>query len=186
MMGWLGATELAAHQIAINMCAITFMLVLGVSFAANIRVGYAAGRDDYRAAQRIGLGALSFSFFLMLLFALIFYFGRFYFPSLYIDDPEVQAIAASLLVIGAFFQIFDGLQAVSIGCLRGLTDVMIPTLVTLFAYWLVGLGSAYLLAFHFGFGERGIWYGLAASLALAAALLSFRFFVLTQKLRRPS
>lgn len=186
MVGWIGAQELAAHQIAINMCSITFMIVLGVSFAANIRVGYAAGREDYRAAQRVGLGAISFSFVLMFCFGLIFYFGRNYFPSLYIDDQEVQAIAARLLIVGALFQIFDGSQAVSIGCLRGLTDIIIPTGVTLVAYWVVGLGSAYLLAFSFGLDEVGVWVGLAASLGVASALLLSRFFVLTRRLRLSS
>ena len=107
-------------------------------------------------------------------FALLFAFGGAWIARGFTADADVAAMAARLLVVAAFFQVFDGAQVVGSGALRGLTDVKIPTLVTFIAYWLVALPAAYLLAFHTRLGATGVWIGLAAGLASAALLLAWR------------
>ena len=118
----------------------------------------------------------------MIVCGFIFYFGRFYLSTFYIDDLEVINLAASLIVIAAFFQLSDGIQVVSLGALRGLKDVKIPTVITFIAYWVLGLPIGYWLSFKLGYGAEGIWIGLLIGLTVAAALLSFRFNRMTKKL----
>jgi MATE family multidrug resistance protein len=117
----------------------------------------------------------------MFVCALLFFTFRFYLPTLYIDDPEVISLAASLLILAGFFQISDGVQVVGLGVLRGMEDVKVPTLVTFFAYWALGLPLGYLLAFKLGFGESGIWIGLLIGLTLTAGMLVYRFDQLSKK-----
>jgi MATE family multidrug resistance protein len=117
----------------------------------------------------------------MFICALLFFAFRFFLPTLYIDDPEVISLAASLLILAGFFQISDGVQVVGLGVLRGMEDVKVPTLVTFFAYWALGLPLGYLLAFKLGLGESGIWIGLLIGLTITAALLFYRFEQLSKK-----
>ena len=116
--------------------------------------------------------------------AVIFIFGKDFFPLLYIDNAEVTSIAGSLLIIAALFQVADGTQVVGLGALRGIADVKIPTIVTFIAYWVLGLPIGAYLGFYLGFGPQGIWYGLLIGLAVAAVLLYFRFDLLTKRLSR--
>jgi MATE family multidrug resistance protein len=182
MIGWLGAKSLAAHQIAINMASVSYMMATGLSAAATIRVGNQLGKNDIPTLRNV-----SFSIFIMVavfmsFFALMFIFGRHYLPSLYISDNEVIGLATSLLVIAAFFQISDGVQVVGLGALRGMSDVKIPALITFIAYWIIGLPVGYVLGFKVGLGIQGIWYGLLTGLTVAAILLFLRFNLLTKKL----
>jgi len=182
MVGWMGTKPLAAHQIAINLASISFMIVLGISSAGGIRVGDALGKKDFFNVRRAGITALVLGASLMTLFGIVFMSLNKYLPTLYIKDNEVILIASSLILIAAIFQIFDGAQAVGIGILRGLTDVKIPTLITFVAYWIIGLPSAYLFGFVLGFGVSGIWVGLLISLAASAAMLTVRFIKKTKQL----
>jgi len=175
MMGWLGAPSLAAHQIAINLAAITYMMSTGIATATTIRVGNQLGKKDFRSMRMVGFAGFYMSATFMGINAIILIIGRFFFPSLYIHEPEVIQIAASLILIAALFQLSDGIQVVGLGALRGMADVKIPTLVTLIAYWVLALPIGYILGFVFGLGPVGIWIGLLAGLTITAVLLLIRF-----------
>ncbi|GAB3313439.1 MATE family efflux transporter [Larkinella ripae] len=177
MAGWLGADQLAAHQIAINMASTTYMMATGISAVGAIRVGSAFGRSSQLAVRRAGVAALVLVVGFMSLCALIFLTANDWLVSLYIrDNPEVATLAASLVIMGGIFQLSDGVQVVGVGMLRGLSDVNVPTIITLFAYWGVGLPMSYVLGFWLNLGVVGIWLGLLAGLTMAAILLPLRFF----------
>jgi MATE family multidrug resistance protein len=184
MMGWLGTEALAAHQVALSVVSMTFMVTLGISFAVGIRVGSAMGRGDLRAARRIGFGGISIGSFWMALCGIGIYLARHSLPFVYVQDERVARLATSFLVFGAIFQIFDGAQCVAIGALRGMTDIRIPTFITFFVYWVVSVPLVYLLAFRFNSGPEGIWLGLTIGLILASILLTSRFDVSTRGLSR--
>ncbi|MCH7773518.1 MAG: MATE family efflux transporter [Bacteroidetes bacterium] len=175
MIGWLGTEQLAAHQIAINLASISFMVVLGLSIAGGIRVGNAVGEKNVTRVRRAGFTSIFLALCVMAVSGLIFIIFRNYLPTLYIDDETVISIASSLLIIAALFQLSDGVQAVGIGILRGLTDVKIPTVITFVAYWVVGLPIGYFLAFELGWDVQGVWIGLLAGLTTSAILLTLRF-----------
>jgi MATE family multidrug resistance protein len=184
MIGWLGSKPLAAHQIAINLASISFMVAIGLSSASAIRIGHAQGKNDFVLARKIGKDSFWLSGGFMGLCGLVFILGRFYFPSLYINDPEVINLAAKLLLIAAAFQIVDGIQAVGVGLLRGMEDVKRPTLYVMIAYWVIALPLGGLLAFQLNFGVMGVWVALALGLMASAIMLSYRFFRLVgQKIR---
>jgi MATE family multidrug resistance protein len=175
MIGWLGAKQLAAHQIAINLASISFMAILGISAAGGIRVGNAVGEQNIIKVRRAGFTSVFLGMAVMASSGIIFIAFRSLLPKLYIDDPIVISIASSLLVIAALFQLSDGIQGVGIGILRGLTDVKIPTIITFISYWIIGLPCGYLLAFTFGFGVQGVWIGLLLGLTASAVMLTLRF-----------
>ena len=184
MIGWLGSKPLAAHQIAINLASISFMVAIGLSSASAIRIGHAQGKNDFVLARKIGKDSFWLSGGFMGLCGLVFILGRFYFPSLYINDPEVINLAAKLLLIAAAFQIVDGIQAVGVGLLRGMEDVKRPTLYVMIAYWVIALPLGGLLAFQLNFGVMGVWVALALGLMASAIMLSYRFFRLVgQKIK---
>ena len=175
MVGWLGTKQLAAHQIAINLASISFMAVLGISVAGSIRVGNAVGKKDIEETRRAGFTASMLGVSIMIFAGIIFVVFRDFLPTLYVNDETVISYASSLLIIAALFQISDGMQAVGIGILRGLTDVKIPTAITFIAYWIVGLPVGYLLGFNFALGVQGVWIGLLLGLTTSAILLTLRF-----------
>lgn len=182
MIGTIGAVEQAAHQVAINLAAITYMMASGVSAAATIQSGNNFGKNNF---QYLRLSAIS-SYHIVLIFmsitALLFIVFNQYLPMFYSKDVAVIQIAAGLLLIAAVFQLFDGAQVVGLGVLRGLGDVNIPTIITFAAYWVVGLPIGYLLGIKLGFGVSGIWYGLCLGLLVASILLFLRFQKLTKKM----
>ncbi len=184
MVGWLGAEALAAHQIAISLASITFMMASGVSAASTIRIGNQLGRRDIPTLRVAGFSNFLLIVVFMAISGVLFIVFRDFLPTLFIADAEVIATASGLLIIAAFFQIFDGVQVVSLGILRGLQDVKIPTLATFIAYWIIGLPVGYLLAFEFGYGIKGVWYGLSLGLGITAITMFYRFDQLTKKLRR--
>ncbi|MBC6411140.1 MAG: MATE family efflux transporter [Ekhidna sp.] len=183
MIGWIGAEELAAHQIAINMAAVTYMAASGVATAASVRVGNQLGRKDQRNLRIAGFSSFGIVGVFMAFCGLLFILLKDWLPLLYIEDKEVTSIASSLLVIGAAFQISDGLQAVGLGVLRGLRDVKIPTAVTFVSYWIIAIPLAYLFGFSFNWGIQGVWYALLSGLSLAAILHIWRFNRLSKTIK---
>ncbi|MGH8017832.1 MAG: MATE family efflux transporter [Opitutaceae bacterium] len=181
LMGWLGATELAAHQIALSCAAFTFMFPLGISMAAGMRIGRAIGQGRFEDTQPIGFSALTMSACLMGAFALVFFVAGPGIAGWFVSESEVVMLAAQLLVIAGIFQLFDGSQVVAAGLLRGFLDVRIPTVITGVAYWIVALPLAWWLGFHTTLRARGIWIALAIGLAIAAVLLFSRFLHLAAK-----
>lgn len=179
MMGWLGTTALAAHQIALSCASFTFMFPLGLSIATSMRLSRAVGEGRRDALRSIGFGSLGAGFVLMSVFATGFAVFGHAIAMGFTPDPGVVVLAAQLFVVAAFFQLFDGAQVIGAAALRGLHDVKIPTAITFVAYWLVALPVGYLLAFHTTLGPAGIWMGLAAGLGSAALLLGWRFHRMT-------
>lgn len=175
IMGTIGATEQAAHQIAINMAATTFITCMGIGMAATIRVGNQLGKNSPEGVYRAGMSAMIQVSLIMLFFAVLFVIFRHWIPLMYIDDPEVISIATVLLLMAAVFQVSDGLQMVALGALRGLQDVNIPTVITFIAYWIFGIPISYLAANHFDWGPVGVWVGLVVGLTISASLLAYRF-----------
>ncbi|TXK49838.1 MATE family efflux transporter [Pontibacter qinzhouensis] len=175
MIGWIGASELAAHQIAINIASVSYMMASGIAAAATIRVGNQKGLGNIRAMRMAGFSSFLMAIVFMIGSGLLMVTFNRLIPMLYIDDPAVIAIASQLLIIAALFQISDGVQVVGLGTLRGLEDVRIPSLVSFVAYWIIGLPLGYLLCFKLGVGVNGIWAGLLIGLSVAAVLLFWRF-----------
>jgi MATE family multidrug resistance protein len=179
MIGWLSATALAAHQIAINIASVTYMAASGIAAAATIRVGNLRGLGDAMGARQAGFTAYTLTFLFMSIMGLLLIAGRHYIPHFYSpngkDDPAVMAQAATLLLIAALFQISDGLQVVGLGALRGLEDVKVPSVVALLAYWAVALPLGYGLGFGLKLGSMGVWIGLLSGLTTVAIVLLWRF-----------
>jgi MATE family multidrug resistance protein len=181
MMGWIGVNALAGHQIAINLASISYMMATGLATAGMIRVSNQIGKGNMKGMREAGMVVFGMVTIFMIASAAIFFSLRFFLPTLYIDDPEVVALSASLLIIAGLFQLSDGVQAAGLGVLRGLEDVKVPTIVTLLAYWVLGLPLGYFLAFHMEMGAQGIWYGLLIGLTITAGLLFYRFHSLSKR-----
>ena len=175
MMGWIGTTALAAHQIAINLATISYMTTSGLGAAAAIRVGNFFGQHDRNNMRGSAFTMIGMSVVLMMTWALLFIFGRHFLPSLYIDDQAVIELTASLLIVAAFFQLSDGVQVVTAGALRGLQDVKVPSLLIFVAYWIIALPLGYWFAFPLKMGANGIWIGLSIGLTLTATAMVVRF-----------
>lgn len=182
MIGWLGAVPLAAHQVAMNLAALTFMVALGISAAATIRVSNALGAGDGRFVRDAGTAALALVLAWNAITAAMFFTLRFWLPTNYTNDPAVIALAAELLLFAAIFQIFDGSQNVGLGLLRGLNDVRIPTLMAIASYTCINIPVSYLCAFPLEMGARGVWLGFIAGLAVASILYVLRFRTVSRRL----
>lgn len=179
MMGWLGTVPLAAHQVALSCAGFTFMFPLGLSAAVSVRLSQAIGAGREHSLRVIGFGALAVGVAVMAGFGLIFGFGGSVIARAFTSDAEVVMLSSKLLFVAGLFQLCDGAQVVSAGALRGLSDVKIPTVITLVAYWVLALPGGYALAFAAGWGGMGVWTGLALGLAFAAVTLGWRFHRLT-------
>jgi MATE family multidrug resistance protein len=183
MMGMIGTNALAAHQIALQVAAIVFMVPLGISFASTVRVGHAVGRGDAAASRRAGHAAIMLGTCFQATMAVCVIATREHLPMLFLGDeatPATVAIASTLLLVGALFFVADGLQTIAAGALRGLSDTFVPFLFSAAGFWLVGFLGAYLLAFKADFGAVGIWIGLLSGLTVYAGLLLWRFELLTR------
>ncbi|MEQ9403240.1 MAG: MATE family efflux transporter [Cyclobacteriaceae bacterium] len=183
MVGWISAEALAAHNIALNLSAITYMATTGLAAASTIRIGNQMRLKDRRNLRIAGFSAFAMAALFMAFCGTLFIVLRDTLPSLYIDNQEVKNIASTLLIIAAAFQISDGLQAVGLGTLRGLTDVKVPTMVTFIAYWLTAIPLGYVFGFTLGWGVDGIWYALCIGLTIAAIFHIWRFNRLSKKVR---
>jgi MATE family multidrug resistance protein len=171
LAGRLAPASLAAHQIAVNLAAFTFMVPLGVASAGAVRVGQAVGRRDPAAAARAGWTALLFGAFFMACAALTFLLAPRQLIGAFTPDRAVIDIGVSLLFIGAIFQMFDGVQGVATGVLRGLGDTRVPMLWNLAAHWFIGLPLGYALCFRAGYGVIGLWWGLSTGLIICGIAL---------------
>ena len=171
LIGRLGATALAGHQIALTTVSMTFMMPLGISSAAAVRVGQAIGRNDPKGAARSGWTALALGGTVMSAAALTLLFAPHPIARLFTPDAAIIAAGVKLLRVAAFFQLFDGFQVVATGALRGAGDTRTPMFCHFAGYWLIGLPVGALLCFHFGLGAPGLWMGLSVGLILIGIVL---------------
>ncbi len=176
IIGKFGQDAMAAHQIALTMAATAFMIPLGLSMALTVRIGEANGAGETGRLRQIAASGWTLATGYSVASAVLFMGAGTWLSSLFISEPGVISLAASLLVIVGFFQIFDSLQVGSAGMLRGLEDARVPALMGFAAYWLVGLPVGAGLAFGFGMGPKGVWWGLAAGLAVASVAMVGRLW----------
>jgi MATE family multidrug resistance protein len=191
LMGWIGTYEVAAHQIAIQIASTSFMVPLGVSMAATVRVGLAVGAGDLPAARRAGFVACAMGAAFMTGCALLFWLAPHRLTGLFLSPEDAAAsavlgLAATFLMMAAVFQLVDGLQVIGAGALRGLNDTRTPMLFAALGYWAVGFPSCILIGFGLDWGGVGIWAGLALSLLVVALLMVGRFERLTRDPRLPA
>ncbi|RNC89539.1 MAG: MATE family efflux transporter [Allomuricauda sp.] len=191
LSGVLGKNPQAANQIALNLSSMTYMVGVGLSVAAMVRVGNQKGLQKFDELRRIGISVFLLTFLVEIVFAAIFLLGKDWLPTIYLDandmsnqqdNIEVIVLAAKLLLVAAFFQISDGIQVVVLGALRGIQDVKTPMALTFVAYWVVGFPISYYLGLHTELKSIGIWIGLLSGLTTSALLLYLRFNRLTKKL----
>lgn len=175
MMGWLGAVPLAAHQIALNLASLTFMVSLGISSAATILISNAVGRKDYAAVRSAGNAAILATLIWNTFTATVFVVFRNQLATMYTGDVAVTMLASHLLVWAALFQLFDGGQTVGLGMLRGLNDVRIPTIMAAASYAVIGVPLGYILTFVADTGPAGIWIGYLVALMVASVMYVTRF-----------
>ena len=186
LIGTIGAMPLAAHQVAISLASISYMAASGIGAAASVRVGNAAGRKDPIGIRRTGSAAVVLVLILMGTAGFIFAVFRQQLPAFYSGDAAVIRLSAQLLLVAVFFQFSDGLQALALGLLRGMEDVLIPTWIAFAVYWGFSLPASWLIGLHLGIGLFGIWIVLALALSLSAPFLGWRFHSLSRKaLRAP-
>jgi len=174
LMGLFGTIPMAGHQVALTMASLTFMVPLGVAHASAVLVGREVGRGDAPAMRRAAGAGLLIGTAFMVLSAVVFLVAPGLIASGFSDEVEVIAIAAALLPVAGVFQVFDGLQAVAAGVLRGAGDTRAPMVANLFGFWVLGVPVSALLAFRLGGGPVGLWWGLAAGLAAVALFLLLR------------
>jgi multidrug resistance protein, MATE family len=174
LMGWMGTRQMAGHQIALNIASFTFMVPLGVSGAAAVLVGNAVGRGDTAEARRAALAALICGAGFMALSGAAMLASPTFFARLYTSETTVAAMAVALIPLAGVFQVFDGIQVVSIGILRGVGDTRWPMIVNILGFWLIGLPVSLWLGFRTGLGPRGLWWGLVLGLAVVAVMLLWR------------
>ena len=191
LSGALGKNAQAANQIALNLSSMTFMIAMGLSVTAMIRVGNQKGLKNYVELQRIAKSIFLMGILFASVFAILFLLFHKQFPALYLDlkdvnnyldNQEVMAIASKLLLVAALFQLSDSAQVVFLGALRGLQDVKIPTLLTFISYWMIGFPTSYFLGREDVYGSTGIWIGLLLGLGSASIFLYLRFAYLTNRL----
>jgi MATE family multidrug resistance protein len=173
-MGWLGAVAMAGHQVALNLSSLTFMVPLGISQATAVLVGQGVGRGDPPGARRAAGAGLLLGVGFMAVTAVLFLVLPGLFAGIYTDEAEVVAIAAALIPLAGVFQVFDGLQVVSSGILRGVGDTRFPMVVNLMGFWCLGIPLSLFLGFRTPAGPRGLWWGLVLGLAAVAILFMVR------------
>jgi MATE family multidrug resistance protein len=181
LMGLLGAAALGAHQLVLNCVGISFMVPLALGQAATVRVAYELGAGRAATAHRAGFVALALGIAFMSASALVLWSFPGSIIGVYVDiaDPanhDTVAVARRLIAIAALFQVFDGMQAIAAGALRGYRDTLVPMLLAFVGYWGAGFAGGWLLAFPLGYGAVGLWWGLALGLAATALLLTLRLY----------
>ncbi|HUH73131.1 MAG TPA: MATE family efflux transporter [Chitinophagales bacterium] len=182
MIGWFGATQQAAHQIALNIASFTFMIIMGLSTAGSIRISNALGRGNILQMRNIGLSTLTVGLAYGFITGLLFIIFHNYLPLIFNQNTEVVSLAAHLLIFAAIFQISDSTQAIGIGLLRGMKDVTIPTVSVIIAYWVIGLPLGYYLGVKYDMKATGMWIGLVIGLTVSSILLNIRFHTHTKKM----
>lgn len=174
MSGWFGATSNASHQIAINIASITYLIAAGLGSATTIVCGQFFGKKDVDSLKKTTIASVKLVIGMMSVTALIMIMGNYFLPGLYNSDPDVIELSAQLLVIAAIFQLFDGLQVVGLGVLRGINDLKTPTQIAVFAYLIVTIPLCYILSTVFDMKAVGVWIGFLAGLAISATLIFWR------------
>ncbi len=191
LSGSLGKNNQAANQIALTLASSTFMVAMGLSVTAMIRVSHSKGMQDYRNLIVVARSIFLLAIILETFFGIVFVLFHNYLPHLFLnmsdssqmlDNNEIISITAKLLLVAAVFQISDGIQVVVLGALRGLQDVKVPMYITFVAYWVIGFPISYYLGRYTSLAAVGIWIGLLAGLSAAALFLYIRFARLTRKL----
>ncbi|MDO4762903.1 MAG: MATE family efflux transporter [Flavobacteriaceae bacterium] len=181
--GLVSATDIAAHQVTISMASFTFNLCAGFGVASTIMIGKKRGEKDFVAAKEIGINNLKIAFLFMSLCCLGFILGKDFLPTLFTKPNElaVAHLASQLLVIASLFQLSDGLQVVALGCLRGIQDVKIPSIITFIAYWGITLPLGYFLCVEQKMGAYGMWIGFGLGLTFSAIFLVRRFILISKR-----
>ena len=192
LSGSLGKNSQAANQIALTLASSTFMVAMGFSVAAMIRVSNAKGMRDYKQMITVARSIFLLTILVEIFFGIVFVVLHNFLPHLFlnmsdssqsVDNAEIISIASKLFLVAAVFQISDGIQVVVLGALRGLQDVKVPMYITFVAYWIIGFPISYYLGKYTSLATTGIWIGLLAGLSAAALFLYIRFSRLTRKLR---
>ncbi len=188
LMGALGTNVLAAHQIVLQTVVVIFMIPLGMSFAATIRVGEWRGKDNWEGVQQSGYLSIVVGLVFMILMAIILLLFPELVVGIYLDldnpaNQEVIDLVSPMLTIAALSQIGDGVQKIANGVLQGLQDTRVPLLLGIPAFWMIGLPLGFWLGFHFGWGGAGLWFGQSIGVAIAGIIFTVRFYYLTKVLR---
>ncbi|MEY4530527.1 MAG: hypothetical protein RLZZ156_1248 [Deinococcota bacterium] len=179
LIGWLGASELAANQIVFSVLGILYIVPIGMSIAVGIRVSQATGGGEKYRARNIGMAGMLFASGWCLVFTVLLIILGSRVAALFVSEPDVIQAAALMFVVWGAAQVFDGIQSVGVGVLRGIFDNRYPTVVSLIAYWLISLPLSYAFGFWFNWGGAGIWAGFCCGLAIASALLMQRLWKMT-------
>jgi len=181
MIGSISMIQQAAHQVAISLASMTYMISSGIAAAATIKSGNYFGVSDHHNLRSSSISSYHIVLVFMCCTALLFSFGNHLLPYIYTSDKSVIYFASQLLIIAAIFQLFDGTQVVGLGILRGMGDVNVPTIITFLAYWIVGMPVGYYFGLYLHLGVTGVWYGLTLGLAVSAGLMFLRFQYISKK-----
>ena len=181
--GLISAKDIAAHQIALSMASFTFNLCVGFSVASTVMIGRKLGEKDFVNLEKVGFNNLKIAFIFMLMCGLVFILGKDVLPTFFTkkEDIAVVELASQLMIIAALFQLSDGIQVTALGCLRGIQDVKIPSILTFIAYWVITIPLGYYLTVHMKMGAFGMWIALGIGLTISAVLLVIRFRNLSEK-----
>ncbi|WP_238785197.1 MATE family efflux transporter [Blattabacterium cuenoti] len=181
--GKCGIKELAAHQIVISLVSSTFLLNTGFSVTATVRIGNQLALKNYSELRKIGWSVIFMGMIFMFICSFFFILFRNHIPYVYVkNDHEVFRIAKKMIIIASVFQLFDGLQGILLGALRGIQDVKIPMWISFFSYWIIALPIAWILSIYFKMGGGGVWIGLGTGLTISAILLMIRYEIITNRL----
>lgn len=181
MMGWINAVSLAAHQIVLSVSSLTYMMSSGLGSATTIKVSVFRGEKRTEEIKNTAIASLHLVMIFMTCTGILFFLLRYFLPALFVDDHSVISLAASLMIIAGLYQIFDGIQVVTLGILRGLEDVIAPVIGTAIAYLLISVPIGYIVTFVLDVGPIGIWVGYLTGLACAGGFLLIRFRMLYQR-----
>lgn len=181
--GLISSKDIAAHQVTLSMASFTFNLCIGFSVASTVMIANKLGERNLVELQKVGINNIKMVFLFMLLCGIVFILGRNILPTLFTkqEDVEVVLLASKLLIIAALFQLSDGIQVVVLGCLRGIQDVKIPSIITFIAYWLITIPLGFYLCYTINMGAFGMWIALGLGLTISSILLVIRYLKLTNK-----
>ena len=181
MAGWISEIALAAHQIAFNIASLTYMFVTGIAAAASIIVGNYYGSKNKEAIKTTFIQTIKLTLFIEVIFVILLFALYAKIPLIYTKDVEVIALSTGLVILSAFFQVSDGIQAVVGGCLRGIKDTKFIGIISFFSYCIIMIPGAYFLSFYLNLGVKGIWYSFIIGLTFAAIFMVYRFYYKTFK-----
>ena len=181
--GLISARDIAAHQIALSMASFTFNLCVGFSVASTVMIGRKLGEKDFVTLEKVGFNNLKIAFLFMLMCGIFLILGKDILPSFFTkkEDVDVMLLASKLMIIAALFQLSDGIQVTALGCLRGIQDVKIPSILTFISYWVITIPLGYYLTVVQQMGAFGMWIALGIGLTISAVLLVLRFKNLAEK-----